>query len=117
MKFVKALNQGIVTDLGVGNKVYNITLEGCEAEDSAALKIKEIFGHLVEVTDMDGGNVESAVAVEGQLPSEGATQENVIEDEVVEVTPEALTEETLVEEEKVEVAVEPSVEDSEEVVA
>lgn len=62
MKFIKAVNQGIVTDLGLGKHVYNITTEGCEVEDSVAVKIKEVFGHLIEVTEGTEPAPETVVA-------------------------------------------------------
>lgn len=79
MKFVKALNQGIVTDLGLGNHVYNITMEGCEVEDSVASKLKEVFGHLISISTLDGDvPVENVIEVtSGQLQSEGANLEVV----------------------------------------
>lgn len=75
MKFVKAINQGITTDLGIGNHIYSITTEGTEVEDSIAAKLKDIFGHLIEVSDVETGDPVpplEPVTVGGMLPPEGA---------------------------------------------
>lgn len=73
MKFVKALNQGIVTDLGLGRNQYSITIEGTEVPDDVASKLKEIFGHLVEVTDVVAPVVETVEEEAVIVPEEVVT--------------------------------------------
>jgi hypothetical protein len=101
MKFVKALNSGVVTDLGLGQHIYSITTDGCEVEDDVATKLKDVFGYLIEVSDVSDAPVVEAPTPEA-APVEATPEvepEVVAPTEVVET--ETVPEETPVEDEEV----------------